>query len=233
MARRRRNRRRWGTAGVVVLAAYARRLAAVRDQRVTARDGAAECDPAAATEHDRATQPDAGPSGTPTLRLSWSGQPRDGATATVTAPGSAQGPACRSCPANRTPIVRMRPTRPSRLTVPARSASSVTARLVIKDAYGDSFMCAQKCQFVAVFGSGHVRRRRRPTFDLVTLPPSREKCSEPRLAAHLPRAGLEHVRQPVCCLPRTEHRNKPLLGVRGREVGLDQQLPMPKVGWVG
>jgi hypothetical protein len=107
---------------------------------------------------------------------------------------------------------------------------SVTAHLVIHDAYGDSFMCAQNCRFIAEDVGAKVSTETAP-FDLVALPPAGEQCAvrDQQLSYLGPGSSTSANRSAVFRMRNTGTSTCWVFG--SGEVGLDDQPPLPKVGW--
>jgi hypothetical protein len=176
VARRRRIRQGWGTAGVVVLAAA---LAASLPFAISgSRQGTARLSATPTPQASTTGQPSptARAKGTPTLRLSWSGQPHDGATATVTGAGFSPGASVQISPCPPNSECTDRPIATARARGDGTFTVGVTAHLVNDDGSGSSWMCAQTCKFVAESQTGTFDAET-VTFDLVQLPPADEECS--------------------------------------------------------
>lgn len=229
VARRRRNRRRWGAAGVVVLAAglaVSLPFAISGSPEGTARLNATPAPQPSATGQP---SPTAVPSGNPTLRLSWSGASGDGAVATVTGAGFSPGASVQIVPCSPNSDCGNLPA----ATVQADSAGtfsvSVTEPLVIHDGYGDSFICAQNCRFVA--GDAAVSAQTAP-FDLPMLPPASEQCSMRTLQLLYVGPGSSTSGTEAAVFRVRNSGTSPCWVFGPGEVGLDNLPPMPKVGWV-
>jgi hypothetical protein len=227
VTRRRRNRRRWGAAGVVVLAATLASSLPFAIGGSPAGTARLNGTPPPQPSTTRQPSPTSGLSGTPTLRLSWSGQPRDGA-ATVTGTGFPPGANVQIVPCSPNADCANQPAASVRADRAGTFSVSVTEPLVIHDGYGDSFICAQNCKFVA--GNAAVSAQTAP-FDLALLPPAREQCSTRALQLVYVGPGSSTSGTQAAVFRVRNTGTSPCWVFGPGAVGLDNQPPMPKVGW--
>ena len=224
VARRRRMKRRMGAAGFVVAAAglgASLPFALSGSPQGTARLNVTPPPQPSAT---------AGPSGKPTLRLSWSGQPHDGAAATVIGSGFRPGASVQIVPCVPNAECGFRPIATMQANSAGTFSARVTAHLLIHDLSGDTAMCAQDCKYVAESGNGAVSAET-ATFDLAVLPPASQQCSTPMLQLTYvgPGSSKPGSRSAVFRVRNTGTSPCWVYGPGG--VGLDSQRKLPATGW--
>jgi hypothetical protein len=223
--RRGRTKRRAGIAGIVVIAA------ALGTLLPFALSGS----PQGAARLNVTPPPQPSPSvrftGHASLQVSWAGQPRDGATATLTGAGFSPGTRVLLAPCQP----QAECTNPPVATVDVGSDGTfrvrVTAHLVIDAGFGQSFMCARTCSYSATSSSGQYLAKS-DAFDLVALPPDNEKCSWPTVQLLYVEGGpsAPGTRSAVFKVKNTGARPCWLFGPG--EVGLDLLPSVPVVGSV-
>ena len=190
--------------------------------------GRATIVPATASPDPSATKPRV--TGAPALRLSWSGQPRDGATATVNGAGFSPGVSVRIVPCVPLAECAFEPAATVQADSDGAFSVRVTARLLINDLAGRSVMCAEDCKYVAESGNGAVNAQT-ATFDLTVLPPASEKCSTRTLQLSYggPGSSKSGSRSAVFRVQNTGASPCWVYGPQG--VGLDSQMQLPVTGW--